>query len=354
VSPALIVAAGVMSFAVLLGLGIGVYLVVRPFLIPLGWAAVFAVAVYPVFTAVERRWGSTRAAAASTAAVTLILVLPALILMPIFVREGLDVAGRIQQAFMEGRFAWLERVWNDVAGRLPGAEPIDLASVSHDATRRGVAFAISQSGAVLRNTVVSIVDLVIALFAMFFLLRDSRVIVRGIRRLLPLPADAREDLIGRTITLVTVGVTSAVMVAAAQGLLGGLAFFAVGFESPVFWGAVMGLFCLLPFGAWVVWAPMAVLLAADGHIGRALVLAALGFVIVSGADNVLRPMLLSGRTHMNGLVVLVGLLGGMAAFGLLGLVLGPIVVATALTLVAAYVDVPAQPAWRSWARQLRR
>ena len=100
-------------------------------------------------------------------------------------------------------------------------------------------------------------------------------------------------------------------------------FAAVGIDAPVFWGVVMAWFCLLPLGAWVVWLPAAILLAASGSPGRAAVVALLGFGIVSAVDNFLRPMLLSGRTSMNGLLVFISLLGGMAAFGAIGLVLGP-------------------------------
>jgi predicted PurR-regulated permease PerM len=181
---------------------------------------------------------------------------------------------------------------------------------------------------------------VIALFATFFLLRDANAIVRSVRRLLPMDVTVTEELITRTQDLIAVGVVSSLVVAAVQGLLGGIAFAALGLNAPIFWGVVMALCCLLPFGAWVIWLPAAVLLAIDGSTTRALILAGLGLGIVSGVDNVLRPMLLSGKTNMNGLVVFVSLLGGMSVFGLLGLVLGPIVVMTALALLQTYAETP--------------
>lgn len=102
----------------------------------------------------------------------------------------------------------------------------------------------------------------------------------------------------------------------------------------------MGFLCLMPFGAWVVWLPASLALWVNGSPGRALLLAVLGFGIVSGVDNVLRPVLLAGRTQMNGLLVFVSLLGGLAAFGALGLVLGPVVVASVQALLGAYLDRP--------------
>jgi predicted PurR-regulated permease PerM len=138
--------------------------------------------------------------------------------------------------------------------------------------------------------------------------------------------------------LISVGVVSAGLVAAIQGFLGGLVFAILGIESPVFWGVVMAICCLLPFGAWVVWGPVALVLAITGSMGRAIMLAALGFGIVSAADNVLRPMLLSGQARMNGLVIFLALLGGISAFGMLGVVLGPVLVVTALGLLTGYAD----------------
>jgi predicted PurR-regulated permease PerM len=149
---------------------------------------------------------------------------------------------------------------------------------------------------------------------------------------------ARERLLSQIRALVSVSVTSAGIVAGVQGLLGGLVLAAVGIEAPVFWGVVMGFCCLLPLGAWVVWLPAAIYLWANGFVIRAIILVALGLGIVSAVDNVLRPMLLSERTSLNGLLIFVALLGGLGAFGALGLVLGPLLVAVLLALLTSYVD----------------
>ena len=120
-----------------------------------------------------------------------------------------------------------------------------------------------------------------------------------------------------------------------QGLLGGL-LFARSDHAPVFWGVVMMFFCLLPFGAWVVWLPAALLFFASGDWLRGVILAGVGLGVVSTADNVLRPWLLRGTARMNGLLVLISLLGGMAVFGALGLVLGPTLMATAVGVLRTY------------------
>ncbi len=196
----------------------------------------------------------------------------------------------------------------------------------------------SQSGSILANFAVFFLDLALALFATFFLLRDGDAIMHAVRRLLPMSPADRETFITRTGDLIAAGVTSSVIVASLQGLLGGLAFAVLGLSAPVFWGVVMAFACLLPFGAGIVWLPAAIFLALSGSMTKALVLVGLGIGVISTVDNVVRPLLLSGRAHMNGLVIFVSLLGGLRVFGLLGIVLGPIVVVTAISLVSSYVN----------------
>jgi predicted PurR-regulated permease PerM len=125
-------------------------------------------------------------------------------------------------------------------------------------------------------------------------------------------------------------------VALVQGAIGGISFAVLGLGAPVFWGVTMAFFSLLPLGAWIVWLPVAVWLLLTGEIGRGIALVAVGAGGISLIDNFLRPMLLAGRTQMNGLLVFISLLGGIATFGLLGLVLGPVIMATAISFVDAY------------------
>ena len=330
--------AGALTWGLLAVLSYLVFLVVQPFLTPLAWASVLAVIIYPVHARLTPRWGDGRSAAVTTLTATLVVIVPAVALTIAFVRETLELATSLQTAVVDGRFAWIEHARVELERRVPAASNIDAAAVGADALKRSASFLMTQSGSIFRNVAEFLVDLALALFATFFFLRDAKPIMKGIRRLLPMEAAAREELITRTRDLISAGVTSAAIVASLQGLLGGISFAMVGIGAPVFWGVVMAFFCLLPFGAWVIWLPAAILLGVDGAIIRALVLGGLGLGIVSMADNVVRPMLLSGRAHMNGLVIFVSLLGGLSVFGLLGLVLGPILVVTALALLTTYID----------------
>jgi len=323
------------------GLAVLVYLVfqiVQPFLNALGWASVITVIFYPVHARLERRWGATRAAVVSTLAAALIVIVPLVLLMTAFVQEAVEAATNLQRAFSDGRIAALDRAWKRLLGLLPRAQGIEVETMVTEAVRQTAVFIAAQSPSFLRNTAAFLFDVVITLFATFFLLRDSHAIVDAIRRVLPMEEAARERLLTDMRALVSVSVTSAIIVAGVQGLLGGLVFAAVGIEGPVFWGVVMGVSCLLPLGAWIVWLPAAVYLWVAGFVGRALIVVGLGLAIVSGVDNVLRPMLMSDRTSLNGLLVFIGLVGGIGAFGALGLVLGPILVALLMALLKSYIE----------------
>lgn len=327
-----------MSFyAAVLLLAYLVFSLFAPFLVPLAWAGVLVVFSYPWHARLEARWGRTRAAAASTVVVTVMIIVPSLLVMTAFIREGTQAISSLESALATGSLPRLQRAWEWTQEYVLGQQPSDLAALAKEGTSRIAGFLASQAGAVLRNVAVFLFDLVVTLFAVFFLFRDADTIMDAVRRALPFEERQRERMIAQARDLVYATVTSSLIVAATQGLLGGLAFAALGIDAPVFWGVVMAFFSLLPFvGAWVIWLPAAIWLIVIGQVGRGLILLGVGAGIVGTVDNFLRPALLSGRAQLNGLLVFISLLGGMTVFGLIGLVLGPIVVATAVGLLEAY------------------
>jgi predicted PurR-regulated permease PerM len=139
----------------------------------------------------------------------------------------------------------------------------------------------------------------------------------------------------RDLIIASVGV--GLLVAMVQGAIGGLAFWLLGIDAPVIWGVVMALCSLIPIvGAALVWVPAALWLLLSNDVARGVILVIVGVFGISMADNILRPMLLAGRTSASGLVVFLGILGGAAAFGFIGLVLGPIILVTAGSLLRVF------------------
>jgi predicted PurR-regulated permease PerM len=314
-----------------------IYLLFRPFLTPLAWAGIFAAFFYPRYKRLESRFGKTGAASISTAAVTLIIVVPFVLIVLAFIQEATQTIAAID--LTAGSSQGVERVqraWGWLQRQRFGQDLPNLDEfIKRSAGQVGRTIA-NSVGVFFRNVAFIIVDLVVMLFALFFFFRDGEAIMRRIRRVLPFDASFREHRIAEAANLIRVSLSSGIAVALTQGAVGGITFALLGLGAPVFWGVVMAFFSLLPLGAWIVWTPVAVWLIVTGEIARGITLIAVGAGVISLIDNVLRPILLSGRTQMNGLLVFISLLGGLAAFGLLGLVLGPIIMATTISFVDAY------------------
>jgi predicted PurR-regulated permease PerM len=217
-----------------------------------------------------------------------------------------------------------------------GANLGSLEDIIRQGTARMTGLVAGGAGAVLRNVVTIIIDLVVMLFALFFFFRDGDAMMAVLRRMLPFEAEQSERMIAQARDLIHASVAAGFTVAALQGALGGVAFAMLGLGAPVFWGVVMAFFALLPVGAGIVWAPAAIWLLLSGSVGRGVTLVIVGVAVIGLVDNVLRPALLSGRTQLNGLLVFVSLIGGLSAFGLLGLVLGPVIMATTIGMLDAY------------------
>jgi predicted PurR-regulated permease PerM len=134
--------------------------------------------------------------------------------------------------------------------------------------------------------------------------------------------------------VINASVYGVVFIAMVQGVLGGLAFWVLGLPSPILWGVVMAFVCMIPVaGSFLVWLPASVFLGLTGHWTRATLLALWGLLVISTIDNFLRPKLIRGRTRLHELFVFFAVLGGLQVFGLLGIVLGPVVLAIALALL---------------------
>ncbi|MGH9793701.1 MAG: AI-2E family transporter [Candidatus Acidiferrales bacterium] len=328
-------------YAVIILLAWLVYRIFEPFLMPLGWAAVIVVVFHPWHERFERRWGKGRAAAASTVAVTLIVILPALLLGVATVREGLEAVQSFQAARAAGQHTLVDsaqEAWDWVQARIPVSMSLNLGELMREAAQRVGTFLASKTGAVVANVLGFFFDFFVTLFAVFFFFRDREAIVNRFRQLLPFEPQQRAEIIEGARDLIHASVTASLIVASVQGALGTAVFWMLGIVAPLFWGVVMGFFALIPgLGTGVVLAPAVVWLAVSGQWVKAIILAAVGALVIGLVDNVLRPILVSGRSRMNALVLFISMLGGVAAFGLLGLVLGPVVVATAATVTDAYL-----------------
>lgn len=319
------------------------FLVFKPFLTPLIWASVIVILFLPWHRRLERRCGKTASASLSTVVVTAIMIVPSLLIMIAFVHEAITLLGSFELGTFVSRSDPLNHAWMWLAHRLPGKEVADLPTIAGEGAERVTGFLAAETGGIVRNVIVFLFDLVLMVITMFYFFRDADSIMRWLRRSLPFGPELREAMISQAHDLVYVTVASSLAAAGLTGLVGALAFWAVGIHQLVLWGVVMALFALLPVvGAWLIWIPAAIWLISQGEPVRAIVLLAICTATLLLIDNVIRPQLISGRAELNGLWVLVGVLGGVTVFGMIGLVLGPVIVAVAAGLLKAYTA-PVQP-----------
>jgi predicted PurR-regulated permease PerM len=315
------------------------YLVLSPFVAPLAWAAVFAMMFHQVHLEVAPRLGANRAALLTTLLAGLLIVAPAVMLVSVLAREVPQVIDYVQEASLSAP-RQIERIWLIVRQRSPIELPQDPTMLLREGVQRALTFLAPRAGAVVADAFATLGSLVVMLFSLFFMLRDGHIIGRQVRDLLPLPADERDRLMNETRDLVVASVGAALLVAVAQGTIGGVAFWALGIKAPVIWGVSMAICSLIPVvGSALVWVPTALWLLLSGSILRGVILLLIGVLGISMADNILRPLLLAGRTSASGLVIFLGLLGGVAAFGFIGLVFGPIILVTAGSLLKVFTKV---------------
>jgi predicted PurR-regulated permease PerM len=334
----------VLSYGAILLLGYFVFLIVEPFLVPLAWSAVLAIFFYPLHEKVLRKMKPSAAAATSTLAVTLLLIVPALVVLVYTAREALDATARLQNELVvhgqgpnEGLAMHVEE-W--VRSRLPQSwQGMDMSDPVQQAAEKIASFLGARFTGLLKNLVSFFVDLFIMIFALFFMFRDGEDIVHGAKHLLPFDEDIQTDMLEESKELIFASVAVGLLVAAIQGVLGGISFAITGISSPIFWGALIAFFSLVPVvGSALIWGPAALWLGFTGHWGRALLVLVICGGVSTVADNIVRPMLLRNRTRLNELLLFIGVLGGLEAFGLLGLVAGPTIVAAAMGVFRVYME----------------
>jgi len=301
---------------------------------------VLAIFFYPVHERIARWLQPNGAALVSTLGVTVLLIAPALTVLVYTAREAIDATAQLQAALMDPEKALPSHAVAWIRHQLPHAwQSTDFSEPLRQGAERIATFLASRLAGLVKNLFNFFVDLFILIFALFFMFRDGEEIVRGASHLVPFDETIQEDMLRESRDLIFASVAVALVIAVLQGVLGGFAFTVGGISSPLFWAVLIAFFSLVPVvGSALIWVPAAVFLAFSGHWGRAIAVVAICGGVAGVADNIVRPLLLRNRTHLNELLLFLGVLGGLQVFGLLGLVIGPTIVAAAMGVFRVYVE----------------
>jgi predicted PurR-regulated permease PerM len=327
----------VLSYGIVAVIAYLAFRIFEPFFVALAWAAVLVVVSYRAYEWLARRMRPSAAALASTLGVTVILIAPAVLILILFLRQGAEALRSIHLATATGRLSFLHGIWLHLQHRFPELSSVEVTAELQRYGEESAQFLAERLGTAVRNTAEFLFDLIITVFAMFYMFRDGQTLVAEIRRLLPLQSFERERMLDDTRDIIFATVFASFLAAAAHGALLGLAFFTVGIHAALFWGVLMAFFSLIPVvGSALIWVPAVVALAISGHLAAGVALALMCITVVFLVDYVLRPWFISGRAQIGELLVFIGVLGGISLFGALGIVLGPIVVALAGNLLDLY------------------
>jgi predicted PurR-regulated permease PerM len=310
------------------------WLLAKPFLAGISGALALAVAAHPLNRRLRRWLPPSPAALLCVLVIVAVLLAPGAFLMQKAIEEAGGALAAISQNFSSTQV-------QATADRYPFiAKAVDWVAARFDLNqelKRAAGALASQASAVVGGSVRVLTEIVIMLIALFYFLRDHKALIQYLRQLVPLSEPENDQLFGRVSDTIYATLYGNVVVKLVQGILGGAMFWALGLPAPVLFGMAMALFAVLPVvGTSLIWGPAAIFLLLQGSWVKAIVLTVWGSLVVSLIDNFLYPLLIASELRIHTLGVLLSILGGLIAFGLAGIVLGPVILASTGALLEVW------------------
>jgi len=312
---------------------------IRGFMQPIFWAVALGIVFYPAHQLLERRLPDrpNLTAGLSVIGVLFVVVLPVIGIGVAVTGEATALFQRIQGG--EYNFA---AIFNNLAERLPqlesalqriGVEPEGITEQLTSVAGTVSSFLANRALEFGQDTLRTTVFFFLMLYLLFFFLKDGHRILDGAVHALPLGDNRERALLARFEEVSRATIKGSLVIGIVQGAIGGVTFALLGIGAPVLWGVVMALLSVVPaVGPVFVWAPAVLVLLFSGSIAAGIILFLIGAVVISLVDNLLRPILVGRDTRMPDYLILMSTLGGLTAFGLAGVVIGPIIAAFFLTV----------------------
>ena len=307
------------------------YLLVAPFLPGVTWAVALAVVGLPLHRRVSRvvrnpNW----AAGLSTAVVTLVIAIPVVLVGWQLATETARGAEMVRQQTSNGQ-------WQETVARVPylGELVAQMNTAGIETrVRELVEQLVTRTISFVQGAVGGLLQALVAVFVLFFCFRDRHHLLAGVRSLIPLEPEGADRIIGRAEDAIHATVYGTLLTSALQATTGGLLFWALGLPAPILWAVVMFVLGVLPFvGAFLVWVPAAVYLVTIDRWGAAIAVVAWGLIMAGPVCNYLYAYAAGDRMRMHPVPTLLAFIGGLAVFGVSGMVLGPCVLAVSAALI---------------------
>jgi predicted PurR-regulated permease PerM len=319
--------------------------ILGPFLGPLIWASVLAILFAGLFRRISKWLGAKRSTAAAVTVffILVIVVIPLTLITSLLLEQLIALVKGIQSGQID-----VKQDVQNVLGVLPSSL-VDFLNrhglLNLDQLRDGISAWLKTrsqdiaAGAfgIGRSTLGLLLSTAIAVYLLFYLLRDGDMLVERIEHAIPLRPNQRQAIVSSFTVVIRSIVKCSLLVALLQGALGGLIFYLLGINGALLWGVVMALLSLLPsVGAALIWAPAGVYLLLSGPLWKGIVLLAFGCLVIGPVDTLLRSRLMGKNTRMPDYVVFLSVLGGLSVFGLNGVIIGPVIGALFIAAWALY------------------
>lgn len=316
------------------------YLIARPFLGPALIAVMLAIVFYPLHARIQLYFHPPSVSAAlSTTLVLLIVTIPMVLL-------GISVSGELrsvvqslrEQSWPEGGMSPHLAQWGESLlkrlGNYANLSQIDPHAALLRWAEQASRYLLSMGAAAVTNLLSFVLDTVVVFFSLFFFFREGKSIRHGLSAMLPLYPDQTERLFTGISETMIANLYGGLAVGVAQGILTGLSFWVLALPAPILWALVTALASLVPVvGSALVWGPASILLLFNGHWVKALILFIWGAAVVGQIDVVVRPYVVSARVKVHTLLVFFALLGGVEAFGIIGIFVGPVILSVTLAVL---------------------
>jgi predicted PurR-regulated permease PerM len=326
----------------LLGVSAAFLFMLRNFLMPLFLAAVFTGLSYPIYTwLLAKVKKKVFAALITLISLLLVLVLPLIAVIAVAYQEAVGLFSSFDLNNWRGR---LEGLLQSLRVHFPGLlDKLNVQNVSNMAfsgLQNSAQFILKHSADISLSLADNVLTFFLMLFIMFYFYIDGPHILNRLIKWSPLKDEYERILIEKFVSVSKGTLKGFLAIGVIQGIIGALLFWAVGLHSPIFLGVLMVFGSLVPaVGTAIVWGPVALTFLAQGHWGIAIIVVAVGGVVISSVDNVVRPKVVGKDIKMHDLLVLLSTIGGIGMFGLAGFIIGPVLASLFLSIWNIYEEI---------------
>ncbi|MFZ2192994.1 MAG: AI-2E family transporter [Candidatus Moraniibacteriota bacterium] len=326
--------------------GVGSYFVFKPFLVALFLAFVISQLFKKWYEKINHKFGNRPSLASFSLCIILffILVIPFLLTTSLVVKEANDLFQGIQKTNWQVR---LESLSESQILRTVGIDlsAFDLQNIGSTDNSQQLADSFKNVSnfifSVIKKTYQGVSHFIfitfVVFFSLYYLFKDGDVIIKKIMNLSPLKNAEESQLLKNFVSVSKATLKGSLVIAIVQGALMTIIFLATGVPSPVIWGVLTVIVSLIPLlGAGLVWLPVSIVMFLMGNVWQGMVIIIFGALVVSMIDNFLRPVLVGKETSLHPILVFLSTIGGIALFGLIGVLLGPVIIVLFISLLDIY------------------